>query len=444
MVITSNTYAKSAGALATIKDEFKNNQKLQQDFRVNFDKDSEGDTVFLHPDGFKTRVLCKGHEQIGSVRGEKFGPYRPDLIIGDDLEDDIMVRSKERRENLKEDFDSALIPAGDKKLCQYIMIGTILHDDSLMAKLVSKTEYVEYTKLFYRALIEQDGQEMSLWTEKWTVADLHRIRADKPSVFAKEYQNDPVAGSMRKFHKEDFRYWTIENNEAILFDNQAKITAKHPLNTCKAAIACDLAWEEKRESDFSVVLPGLLTPQADLLIETYICKKGMRPHEMEEILFSMEERLRSLTGSSVPIGWEKAKLEKVMQFLLKEAMRKRNHYLMFKPLVWDMDKVQRIETRLEPRYNQHTIYHRQGMGELEFQLLRFPSGVHDDVIDAEQGLVQLLQYPKTIKKVIVDSDDEFEWWRTQAINAQKPKKERFVFGNRDNKRYEIPAKVSWR
>jgi len=437
-----NTYAKAAGALGTIKDEFRNNQMLIDHYGIKFEKDSEGDTIFVHPDGFKTRVLCKGHEQIGSVRGEKFGPYRPDLIIGDDLEDDVMVRSRERRENLQSEFDDALIPAGDKKECQYIFIGTILHDDSLMAKLVSKEHYPEYKKGFYRALNEIDGKEISLWEDKWSVEDLKRLSREKPSVFAKEYQNDPVAGAMRKFHREDFRYWTIENLEAILFD-EGRIVAKYPLRECKAAISCDLAWEEKRESDFSVVLPAFLTPQSDLLIESYICKKGLRPHEMEEILFSMEERMRALTGTSVPIGWEKAKLEKVMQFLMQQAMRRRNRWLLFKPLLWDTDKVQRVLTRLEPRYAQHSIYHRRNMGELEHQLLRFPSGAHDDLPDALQGLVQLLQYPKTQKKIVEEKDDEFEWWRKQAIKMNKPDKKRYVYGRKE-KGHKIPAKISFR
>ena len=443
VIITMNTYAKAAGALSTIKDEFKTNQMIKDNYGIGFEKDSEGDTIFIHPDGFKIRVLCKGHEQIGSVRGEKFGPYRPDLIIGDDLEDDVMVRSRDRRENLKNEFDDALIPAGDKKNCQYIFIGTILHDDSLMAKLVSKEHYPEYRKLLYRALNDIKGEEVSLWEEKWSINDLKKIRSDKPSVFAKEYQNDPVSGALRKFNKQDFRYWTIENLEAVLFSSEGRIVSKYPLNICKAAISCDLAWEEKRESDFGVVFPGFLTPNADLLLETYICKKGMRPHEIEEILFSMEERLRALTGGSVPIGFEKAKLEKVMQYLLKQAMRKRNRYLIFKPLLWDIDKIQRIVTRLEPRYAQNTIYHRRNMGEYEHQLLRIPSGTHEDLPDAAQGLVQLLQYPRSSKKKPVQEDNAFEWWRKQSMKLNKPKKKRFVFGT-GGKMTKIDAKIAWK
>ena len=269
------------------------------------------------------------------------------------------------------------------------------------------------------------------------------MRGDKSSVFAKEYQNDPVSGLMAKFHREDFRYWRVENLEYLLFDEQARITSRGSLSSCRAAIACDLAWEEKRESDYSVILSAFLTPQSDILIDYFTFKKGMRPHEIEEILFSLEERLRAVTGTTVPVGFEKAKLEKVIKHLLSQAMKQRNRWLVFKDLQWDADKIQRIVTRLEPRYSQHTIFHKQGMGELENQLLRVPSGTHDDLPDALQGVCQLLHYPKMKKKEEV-VDDEFEWWRKQAIMAHTRSADRYVFGNKSVKGFEIPYKVAYR
>lgn len=446
MVIVQNTYKKAAGTLETIKREFKDNEKIKKAYGITITKDSEGDTIFRHPDGFETRVLCKGSEQIGSIRGEKFGAYRPDLFIVDDLEDDEMVRNPDRRRELQQLFDEALVPAGDRELCTFLVIGTILHDDSLMAKLVSKDYYKEYRKLLYRAKWkDSQGNWSSLWPEKWTLAQLEILEKDKPEVFAKEYQNDPVSGVMSKFKREDFRYWRIENMHYILFGPEGEVVSKGSLMDCKAAIACDLAWEEKRESDFSVIMPGYLTPQSDLLIDDYIFKKGLRPDEMEEILFTMEKRLRDITGQSIPIGFEKAKLEKVMKWLLKEAMRKRNKYLWFKDLQWDGDKIQRIVTRLQPRYSQHVIYHKKNMGDLENQLLRVPSGTHDDLADAAQGLVQLLEYPRGKSKPQQKSaDPEFDWWRKQAIDAKKPKKSHFIYGNKGKNGFEIPHIVSFR
>ena len=445
ILIVSNTYKKACGSLDSVKKEFKDNDKIKKVFKVEVSKDAEGDSVFKHKDGFETRILCKGAEQIGAVRGEKFGAYRPDLIIVDDVEDDEMVKSPERRQSLRELYDEALVPAGEKGRVEIIVIGTVLHDDSLLARLVSQQYYPEYKKMVFKALrTTKDGSLISLWKEKWSVQDLQKLEKEKPLVFAKEYQNDPVSGSVQRFHMDDFRYWKIDNLQYVLFDKDGTIVAKGKLSECKAAIACDLAWEERKENDYAVIMPAFLTPQSDILVENYIWKQGMRPNEIEEILFSMEDRLHKLTESQVFIGFEKAMLEKVTKWLLGQAMRQRNHYLLLKDLVWDSDKITRIETRLQPRYAQKTIYHKQGMGELEHQLLRFPSATHDDLVDALQGLCQLLTYPKRAKDDLME-DDKFARLRNFAIMKKHQRlhnyKEPYVFGKKTNT-VEIPAKIS--
>lgn len=437
IVVITSVYTKSCNILDTIKYELKYNAQLCEDYNISIPKDAEGDSILRHPDGFETRILCKGRDQIGDIRGEKFGAYRPDLILIDDVEDDKMVENPERRNELQNLFDQVILYAGEEGVTQIIVIGTLLHDDSQLSKLLSPTQYLQFRKLLFRARNEKDGKRYSIWENKWTVEDLDKKELQDPVSFAKEMQNDPVSGRRAKFHKEDFRYWKIENMNYLLLGAEGEVIGKGELSTCKSAIACDLAWEEKRESDYSVILPAFLTPSADILVETYICKKGLRPDEMEEILFSMEQRLRAITKSPVYIGFEKAKLEKVMTWLLKSGMRKRNYFLNLKELQWDLDKIQRIVTRLQPRYTQHVIYHRSGMGDLEHQLLRVPSGVHDDIPDALQGVVQLLEYPKQISKPLTP-ETEFDWWRRKAIEAKKPKRDKYIFGKK-LKTFGIPA-----
>jgi hypothetical protein len=375
ILICQSTYDKAARSLENIKKEFRDNSKLNE-YGIKIVKDSEGDSIFKHSDGMEVRVLCKGAEQLGKVRGEKFGAWRPDLILVDDLEDDELVRNPDRRAMLKETFDEALIPAGDKHTMDVIVIGTILHDDALMARLVSPTEYGEYRKLLYKALGD-DG--VSLWPQKWSVEELKKIEADKPAVFAKEYQNDPSHGDMNDIKASDFRKWKIIENDYVLYGAEGEIIARGELRTCRAAIACDLAWEEKRESDSTAIVPGFLTPESYLLVDDYVCKKGVKPDAFISIVSEMEKRLRALTGYYVPVGLEKAKLEKVYKHLFREAMKKNNHWISFKDLVWDADKIQRIMVRCQPRYAQHAIFHKAGMGELELQMTRIRSTPHDDL-----------------------------------------------------------------
>ena len=444
IVYISNTFKQATLLLHTLKDEVKTNKKLKADYGVTIPKkDAEDVTIFHHADGFETMVICLGSDQMGNIRGRKFGAYRPDLIILDDVENDELVRSAERRQKLQEDYDNAVALAGDIDT-KYLVIGTILHDDSLLAKIMSKDQYQEYDKIFFKGLYK-DGKTkeyFSLWPEKMSVEWLLGYWKNKPYTFAKEIQNNPAGAGTEDINKRDFRYWRIENMQALLFDELGNITARYHLSDCRAAIASDLAWEDKQESDYTAIIPAFLTPNSDVLIDDYFFKKGVRPNEFEEYIFTLEERLRAITGMTVPIGFEKAKLEKVMKWFLHQAMRRRNRYLTLKDLKCSKEKVERIVTVLQPRYNQHSIYHKRNMGELEIQLTRLRSATHDDLADAAAMVTRLLQYPKTKRARHIEDDDvRFMNLRQWNINKQQRTAGSIGQFGIGAKRYTIPSNV---
>lgn len=440
IVLVQNTYKKAVGSLESIKDEIRWNERIKKDFGIELEKDSEGDTIFRHRDGFRTRFLCKGVEQIGSIRGEKFGAYRPDYILGDDMEDDEMVKSSERRQSLKELYDNALIPAGDIKNLDVDIIGTILHDAALMAALVSPAEYKEYRKLFFMARYKDNGVPTSLWPERWSVNDLNIMEGQKPEAFAKEMQGDPSSGSLETVSREDFRYWDIQDNLIVMYNPDNSVHARWNFKECNAAIGIDLAWEEKQTNDFSAFMPGFVTPANDLLFDNYINKKGMRPDEWEEIAFSLSARYEKLTGKRVPLGLEKSKLEKVMQWFLKEAMRRRNEWLYFKSVSWGgKDKVERFISRLANRYAQHTVYHRRGMGEYENQAIRIRSSKNDDLCDCAGGLAEMLSFAP-IKQKEKQPEDIFRYLQKNTRMWRDKNQTKYIFGNK-TRASVIPAKV---
>ena len=230
----------------------------------------------------------------------------------------------------------------------------------------------------------------SLWPAKWTVKDLQKMQKEDPITFAKEYQNDPRERLNASFKSEDFRYWKQEGSRYILLDEENKTIKEGNLYDCRGAIANDLAWSDKRGADRNAMVPGFLTPDSDILIAPYRHETGLRPDEVADWLFAQEAHMREVTDKSVLIGFEKAMLEKVVQWFLSREMKRRNHFLSTRVLQWDGDKTRRIEVRLQARYRAHSIYHREGMGDLEDQLVQFPDAAHDDLPDAVQGLVQLL------------------------------------------------------
>lgn len=82
-------------------------------------------------------ILPRGAGQ--QVRGILHKQYRPDLIICDDLEDPESVQNEDLRKKLKEWFFADVCNAVNRaqKGWKIVVIGTILHEDSLLANLVS-------------------------------------------------------------------------------------------------------------------------------------------------------------------------------------------------------------------------------------------------------------------------------------------------------------------
>ena len=185
IVNLSNTFKKSAMHLDAIKKEIGDNQDILQFFKgIQITRDQEGDSIFHHSDGFETQFLCKGVDQLGSLRGVKFRSYRPDLVIIDDLEDDELVKNPGRRADLKDQFDEVLNQLGDR-FTKFIVIGTILHDDSQLSKLLSPSMYLDFKKCILRAHLNVGTpQESSLWPEKWDLDYLKNLMRTEPNVYA--------------------------------------------------------------------------------------------------------------------------------------------------------------------------------------------------------------------------------------------------------------------
>lgn len=101
--------------------------------------------------------------------------------------------------------------------------------------------------------------------------------------------------------------------------------------------------------------------------------------------------------------------QKSLQYALVDEMRRRNIYLPIVELKASRSKEERIEG-LIPRYANGSIYHLTQCPyreELEEELMRFPRGKHDDVIDALAYGLQIAHQARGHKPVF-DREGEGE------------------------------------
>jgi len=166
-----------------------------------------------------TGVTVRSKGSGSQLRGSRKGAFRPDLIIVDDLEDDEQVNTAEQRTKLHRWFNSHLMPTRDPENSQIVVIGTIIHNDSLIAKLQKEEFYPGWSRREpFTALNEHDK---SNWEERFTTEYLLLERARDRRAFEQEYQGKVIADEDRVFFVDDPKRW-VYFSETSLDEKQDK------------------------------------------------------------------------------------------------------------------------------------------------------------------------------------------------------------------------------
>jgi len=200
--IVSKVLDQSKLRLDKVKTELEDNERIRADYGdlVGTRKWTETDIVT------STGVRLRAYGTLSKIRGVKHGAFRPDLILVDDGEEDEHVRTEPQRQKTRDWFTRALIPTMEPDRGILIVNGTILHYDSLLARLVGDDHFAGWRKRRYRALSTlPDGRLAALWPSKWPVPRLLALKNPKSSkcigtvAFNCEYQNDPISDETALF-----------------------------------------------------------------------------------------------------------------------------------------------------------------------------------------------------------------------------------------------------
>lgn len=354
-LLISDTYSQSTLFLETLKAEFEANERLKA-FYGNLVTEKWSEEEIVVGD-----VMVKALGANMKVRGLKYRNFRPDLVICDDLENDEMVESKERREKLARWFNGALLPSLAPQ-GKVVVIGTILHYDSLLNNLVDEKRYTGWTKKVYRAIM--DGQ--ALWPEHLNLSQLQVIkenymREGQGFLFYQEYMNDPVSDEFRKFKFEKIKFFDPKEQEG---------------KQLNVYMAIDRAYSMEKTSDFT----GIVVVGVDSDNRWYILDSE-RFKGTEKALIEKIFDLKAFY-SPLKVGIEQRSYQYTLKPTLDEEMRRRNNFFTVEELKdLGKSKALRIESLL-PRYEAGGVFFRKDQDEIIDELTTFPRGQYDDLIDA--------------------------------------------------------------
>ena len=380
VLIVSDTITQATQFLGDIKKELADNDNIRSLFKVDcFEKDTEDDVIVRMQDGHRFRIAAKGSEQ--KMRGLKWNNKRPDLVVGDDLENDEIVLNSERRQKFKRWFYGALVPA----LAQngvIRLVGTILHEDSLLNNLMpsewDRNTIVEPLKVYskfarpswkaikYRAHTE-DFKHI-LWPEhydaEWFLAQRQDfIDRGLSDVYSQEYLNEPIDESVAYFKKNDFLAETKQDADKAL----------------RYYIAGDLAISEKETSDYTVFVVAAVDENKFLHIKN-VFRERLDGREIVDTIINLHRIYEPEL-----FGIEEMQVSKAIGPFLREEMVRTGVYVNLAVLKHGgKDKIARARS-IQGRMRAHAVkFDKSGdwYPTFEDELCKFPRGRNDDQVDA--------------------------------------------------------------
>jgi predicted phage terminase large subunit-like protein len=149
----------------------------------------------------------------------------------------------------------------------------------------------------------------------------------------------------------------------------------------------DPAISKQTYADFTAIVSLLVDSQNNIYIVD-IVRERLDPFETTKALFAQCEKWNPFR-----IGVESQAYQKSLIYIINDKKHEAGlGNLNIIEIKADKDKVEKIRGIVH-RYAMGQVYHRQGLKNtkiLETELMRFPKGATDDVIDALAGIEQIL------------------------------------------------------
>lgn len=209
MIIASDTADQAEDYLSDIKTELETNEAIDMLFPEvhGAGKVWRMDRIITKNDMF-LRAIGSG----GRVRGRRYGSYRPDCIILDDVENKQMIESETLRKGLLTWFDQDLVKVGSRAQdVDIFVVGTIIHQEALLNQLMTAPKYASWHVRKFQS-IERWSRATPLWQHwKRIYNDRHNLLREQEAMrFFCQYQDEMLVGTQIMWENWDSYYRLME------------------------------------------------------------------------------------------------------------------------------------------------------------------------------------------------------------------------------------------
>lgn len=336
------------------------------------------------------------------------------VIIDDPVKSRAEAESELQRNSVwnwyRDDIFTRLQPNG-----KIIIIMTRWHQDDLVGRILASENADLWRVVNLPALAEDNdilgrSRGEALAEEWYSQRRLLEIKKELGvASFTSLYQGKPTPDEGSRFRAEWFKYYREEQDRYLLSTSASAWKAVQKKDIRKFQIV-DVAATENKRSDYFVVKTYGVTPNLDLLYLDMYREKAETVRHVDIVTSQFNKHNPEFVG----IENESYGIT-LVQSLLKSGI----------PIVKlsaDRDKYSRTLTAVS-MYEGGRIFHPQGafwMSDVESELLQFPWGAHDDIVDCiSYAAIKVQDYDKREETVEEEEQVPIEGRTLESIEDVK-------------------------
>lgn len=258
-------------------------------------------------------------------------------------------------------------------------------------------------RVCYKKAKEKDGS--LLFPERLSHEVLENLRKVQGSyIFANQYLNEIIPEDTAVFKLPWIKYYetlpSVRLNTFAFFDP---------------------AISQEKHADYT----GVSVVHVDSDANRYLAFAGrfkLTPTELINMMFKIHSQFRPMA-----IGLETIAFQEALLYMLDIEMRKRGVILPVKGI--GSGSTERKEMRISslvPYFEWGRYFIKKGLTDFEDELLTFPRGAHDDIIDSVASLEKIIVAPEKEKlhdrqPNPADAQDYESWYRRQLAQKGGPR-----------------------
>lgn len=207
VLILARTQAQAKQYMMSLRNELESNVLLKNDLGPFREISNEWGSSTLVFSKLNARITAASSEQ--SIRGMRHNQHRPDLVIGDDVEDIESNKTRESRNKTYEWWTGEVIPIGQTDT-RFVLVGNLLHEDSLLMRIKEGIQQGLLDGILKEYPLIKDDQ--ILWPGKYPsmeAIEIQKRKAGNEIAWQREYLLNIVSNEDQPIKREWIQYYDL-------------------------------------------------------------------------------------------------------------------------------------------------------------------------------------------------------------------------------------------